>query len=950
MHTPVTALLSVRVSPNGFGLVEMVKSMQASLPTGTVTFLFTDIENSTPLAQQYPAELPSILGQHHAILRQSIEAHNGSVFQIVGDGFCAAFFTATDAVNAALEAQRQLQQAAWIPVALKVRMGIHTGPAQAGGLQDAAGAYTGYLTLTRTQRVMSTAYGGQVLISAATAELCRGELPESAGLRDMGEHRLKGLLNPERLWQLTAAELLSEFPALKSLNSIPNNLPVQLNSFIGRERELAQTKDMLSKAHLLTLIGPGGTGKTRLSLQLAAEVLPEFADGVWLVELAPLADPALMLQTIAETLGLREIPGMALKALVTEFLRDKHALLILDNCEHLVEISAQLADHLLQHCAALKIIASSREALGIAGESVYRVPPLTLPDADASGVETLRHSEAVQLFIERAAAAKAGFGLLEHNAPAVAKICRRLDGIPLALELAAARVGMLTPEQIATRLDDRFKLLTGGSRTALPRQQTLRSLIDWSYNLLSTPERDLFCRLAVFVGGWSLEAAEAVCLESDVLGLMTQLVQKSLVAADSMEGELATRFRLLETIRQYSRDRLLEMEDSERVRDLHLDYYVMFAEAGEPKFFGPQRLEWMNQCEMEYDNFRAAMQWGLDRRPEATVRLAGSLVTFWGTRGFNQEGRQYLRTGLDQTTALPDPQGEMQATFAKGWSGLSQLSYADGDYHDGLEASQEAVRLYRQLGNQAGLAFALCTTGNMAAFQDKMTLAENALTEAISIGREIGDKATLCYGLGVLSHFVLLPRGDIAAARACAVESERFARELGLTWGEGQTEMVLARIDMIEGKWNEARTRAQTVVDISQGLRDDLLLNMGYSELGDIELGAGNLDEARRYHRQSIIAMQKLGQQAFVIHGLEGFALIAQAQNQPARAARLLGAVEALIEGTGISAVGIFRMQNEYEKAVAWLHAQLDESAYRTYWTEGRTMSMDRAVAYALEA
>jgi predicted ATPase len=381
---------------------------------------------------------------------------------------------------------------------------------------------------------------------------------------------------------------------------LPNNLPVQLNRFVGRERELAQTKELLADSHLLTLIGPGGTGKTRLSIQLGAEALQSYANGAWLVELAPLADPALVLQTVAETLGLREIPGTTLDDQVTGFLCEKRLLLILDNCEHLVESCAQLADHLLHSCSDLKIISSSREALGITGETVYRVPPLGLPDSDRSGVETLAQSEAVQLFVERAAAVKPGFALNERNAGPVAQICRRLDGIPLALELAAARVAMLTPQQIAARLDDRFRLLTGGSRTALPRQQTLRSLIDWSYDLLSEPERLLFCQLSVFVGGWSLEAAEAVCPDLDVFDLLAQLVQKSLVVADDSTASGETRFRLLETIRQYARDKLLERGAAEGVRDRHLNYYLEFAEAGEPNFYGRQRPEWVDRCELEH--------------------------------------------------------------------------------------------------------------------------------------------------------------------------------------------------------------------------------------------------------------------------------------------------------------------------------------------------------------
>jgi predicted ATPase len=419
---------------------------------------------------------------------------------------------------------------------------------------------------------MSSAHGGQVILSGASAELVRGQLPDDVTLQDMGEHRLKGGVVKERLWQLISPDLRSEFPPLKTLSVFPNNFPVQTTSFVGRERELAQVRGMFTAAHLLTLIGPGGTGKTRLSLQLAAEILPEYADGIWLIELAPISDPALVLQAIAATLEVRENPGIVLLDQVTGYLNGKQLLMVLDNCEHMVETCAYLVNHFISHCPTLKVIASSREALGITGETIFRVPPLNLPEAEQSTLERVQNSEAVQLFVDRARAIKSNFTLTRHNAPAVAQICRRMDGIPLALELAAARVGLLTPEQIAARLDDRFRLLTGGSRTALPRQQTLRSMIDWSFDLLPVEERTLFCQLSVFVGGWSLEAAEAMCPEANVMELLAQLVNKSLVAVDDQDEINGTRFRMLETIRQYARDRLLETGTIAQIRDRHLEY------------------------------------------------------------------------------------------------------------------------------------------------------------------------------------------------------------------------------------------------------------------------------------------------------------------------------------------------------------------------------------------
>ena len=478
--------------------------MATNLPSGTVTFLFTDLEGSTKLWEQYPGEMKLALARHDEILHRAIENHGGRIIKNTGDGFHAVFDTAMHGIEAALAAQEAVSNAAWDeirPHNIRIRIGLHTGEAQ-----ERAGDYYGP-TLNRAARLMSVAHGGQTLLSTTTADLVRDQLPPDTSLRDLGEHRLRDLVRSEHVFQLAVPGLPADFPPLKSIDAFPNNLPVQLTSFIGRERELEEARNRLVPAHLLTLIGPGGTGKTRLALQLAADLLPLFPDGVWLAELAPLTDPALVVQSVASVLHLREQMGMSLSDLVIDYLRDRSLLLVLDNCEHLIEACAQLANQLLHTCANLKIIGSSREALGITGETIYRVPPLSLPDPNHVTREGLTQCKSAQLFIERASAANPRFALDEHNAEAVAQICRRLDGIPLALELAAARVTVFSAEQIAAHLDDRFRLLTGGSRTALPRQQTLRALIDWSYELLSEGERTLLRKLSVFAGGWTFDAA-----------------------------------------------------------------------------------------------------------------------------------------------------------------------------------------------------------------------------------------------------------------------------------------------------------------------------------------------------------------------------------------------------------------------------------------------------------
>jgi class 3 adenylate cyclase len=464
-----------------------------NLPTGTVTFLFTDIEGSTKLAQEHADRWEALRARHHAILQSAMDKHNGYVFQIIGDAFCVAFHTASEGLNAALEAQRKLQKEDWGETPIRVRMGLHTGSAELHGTD-----YRGYLTMAKVQRIISVAYGGQVLLSNTSADLLHNELPKEVTLRDMKEHRLKGLSDPERLWQIVAPDLQQDFPPSSSLSEIPNNLPLQLTTFIGRTKEIDQIKKRLEKNRLVTLTGSGGVGKTRLSIQVASELLSEFTNGVWLVELAPITDPALVTRTVCAALEVTPQGNMPALDVLIEYLKSKKILLVVDNCEHLIDACAQLCDSLLHSCSDLRIIASSREALGIDGESAYRVPSLSLPNPNG-GLQVIEESEAVKLFMERGNAVLPDFEMTEIHAPVVAQICQRLDGIALAIELAASRVKILKVEQIAARLDDAFRLLTGGSRTALPRQQTLRGTIDWSYNLLTEEERTTLTRLSVFV-------------------------------------------------------------------------------------------------------------------------------------------------------------------------------------------------------------------------------------------------------------------------------------------------------------------------------------------------------------------------------------------------------------------------------------------------------------------
>jgi len=477
-----------------------------------LTFLFTDIEGSTALWEREGARMSQALAAHDALARGAVEARHGTVVKMTGDGMHAVFDRAEDALAATLDFQRALADpAATAGLALRVRCGLHGGAVERRD-RDYFGA-----PVNRAARIMSAAHGGQVLLSQAVADVVRETLPTAMSLRDLGKVRLKDLSTPEHVYQAVHPGLRQEFPALRSLEATPNNLPPQTTSFIGRERELDALRPLLARSRLLTLTGSGGCGKTRLGLQLAADALEQFPDGVWLVELAPLADPALVAQTVARVLGLKEEPGTTILRTLTGYASDKRILLFLDNCEHVLDACARLAEALLRSAPDVRILASSREAVGIGGEQAFRVPSLSLPDpAVAQTPDALARCEAMQLFVERALAVRPDFLIKEGNAKAVASLCRHLDGIPLAIELAAARVRSLPIEAIESRLHQRFQLLTGGSPTVLPRHQTLRSLIDWSYDLLDPAERLLLQRLSVFAGGWRLEAAESVCADGEI--------------------------------------------------------------------------------------------------------------------------------------------------------------------------------------------------------------------------------------------------------------------------------------------------------------------------------------------------------------------------------------------------------------------------------------------------
>jgi predicted ATPase/class 3 adenylate cyclase/uncharacterized protein HemY len=919
------------------------------LPTGTVTFLFTDIEGSTKLWEQHPEAMRAALPRHDALLTAIIEKHAGLVVkrQGEGDSLFAVFARPTAAVAAACSLQQALLAEPWpAQTPLRVRVALHTGEAELRE-RDYYGA-----AVNRCARLRAVAHGGQVVLSQATAELAQAALPEGGrsgatwGLRDLGTHRLKDLQQPEHLFQLRHPSLPAEFPPLRSLEAFAHNLPAQLTSFIGREQAMAQVKQFLSTTRLLTLTGSGGCGKTRLALQVAADLLEAYPDGVWLVELAPLADPTLVPQTVASALGVREQPGRPLTETLGDYLKPKALLLILDNCEHLLTACAQLADTLLRNCPRLRVLASSREGLGIGGEQTYRVPSLALPDArHLPPPERLHEFEAVQLFADRARLSQASFAVTPTNAAAVAQVCERLDGIPLAIELAAARVKALPVEKLNERLDDMFRLLTGGSRTALPRQQTLRALIDWSYDLLSSSERALLRRLSVFAGGWTLEAAEAVCAgdgveEWEVLDLLTSLVEKSLVLYEERGGE--GRYRLLETVRQYARDRLLEAGEAAAVRGRHRDWCLALAEEAEPKLGGPEQVVWLDRLEREHDNLRAALAWtGAQGECEVGLRLGWALWGFWVVRGYVGEGREHLARLL----ALPGAEARTAAR-AGALNGAGWLAHRQGEYGAARALIAESLAIFRELGDKRGIARSLINLGFMACEQGDYGAARAHLEESLAIARERGDKQGIAWSLLRLGE-VTYDQGEYGAARAHLEESLAMFRELESKWGIAWTLLRLGEVAYDQGEYGAARAHLEESLAIHRERGDKGGIATALGSLGRMAHDQGDYGAARALLEEGLAIFRALGHKLGIAQNLEGLAALAVAQAHSERAARLFGAAEGLREATGAPLPPADRA--EHDRPVAAVRTALGEEAFASAWAEGRAMSLEAVIQYALE-
>jgi predicted ATPase/class 3 adenylate cyclase len=869
----------------------------AELPTGTVTFLFTDIEGSTRLLQELGDGYGAVHRDHAAIVRRAVGACGGVEVSTEGDSFFVAFHSPVGAVRAAVDAQRALSAHPWSHGApVRVRMGLHTGE----GVPD-GGDYVG-IDVNRAARIADAAHGGQIIVSDATRALVEHALPEGVSLRDLGEHRLKDIAHSERLHQLVIDDLPADFPPPRTQDARPNNLPAQLTSFVGREGEIAEVRGLLGRTRLLTLTGPGGAGKTRLALQVAAGTLTEYGDGAFFVDLSSVTDPALVPSVLARALGVPEVAGRAILEAVVDHLHDRELLLLVDNFEQVAEASPVI-EELLTSAPKLKVLVTSRVVLSIRGEQEYVVPPLEPPDPERlPDLLTLGKFDAVRLFTERALAVRPRFRVTEENASAVAEITARLDGLPLAIELAATRTKVLTPEQILPRLQKRLSILTSGGRTLPERQRTLRGAIAWSHDLLDDTEQRLFARLSVFAGGWTLESAEVVCapeeLGLDGLDGLTSLVDKSLIRRiEPAAGE--PRFSMLETIREFGQEQLEAGGELDLILRRHAEHFLRLAVEAEPHLTADDQVEWLDRCDREHANIRNALRWAIETgEADRAQEAAGALWRFWQQRGHLTEGRRWLGEILGM------PSGR---------------------------------------GPTPGRAKALIGAGGIAWWQQDREATGALYAEALAIERELGDPARVAEALYNLAFVVA--GDDLESASRLLEESLELFRRVGDERGVAQVLTMLVMPDAQAGNWESVIDRLEEVVAIWRRMRDRLHLAFDLLWLAFAHGRVDHRKEAWSAGLEALGLFREVDNLTGIGIAFTDLAFLATWEGRHEDAIRLAGASESIKERVGgpPGAIGGLLAGDPAQEA----RAHLPEEAARRAWEEGRAMGVDDAVALA---
>jgi predicted ATPase/class 3 adenylate cyclase/Tfp pilus assembly protein PilF len=947
------------------------------MPRGVVTFLFTDVEGSTQLFQRIEDRYHEILESHFRILRAAVISHRGTVVSLQGDGFLAAFGAVADAIEATVAAQSDLLEHHWPQDAmLKVRMGLHTGQAI-----PVRGDYTA-LALHRAARVSAAAHGGQIICSQTTADLLASDLPpdDPVSLRDLGLHALKDFPEPEHLYQVAHPRLPVDFPAPKTISPRRDNLPVQRTAFIGRQPDLREVPRLFEHSPLVAITGPGGVGKTRLALEVAASLASSFVDGCWVVELAGLQSGSLVSTAVAEALEVAITPSRSPIDSVVDAVRHKSLLVVLDNCEHLLDACAEIADRLLNSCAGVRILATSRERIGISGEAVWRVAPMEVPSVSRPGAVSALDHDAVRLFADRAEHSSPGFTLTEANTAAVIEICRRLDGLPLAIELAAARVGVLAPRDIADHLDDRFQLLTQGNRAALPRHQTLRAALEWSVDLLPDAERGLFRCLGVFVGGWDLAAGEAIYTdpESEVRArsLLVGLVERSLVVAESGEAD-ARRFSLLESVRELAFAQLVAAGEARTVQARHLALYLNLAERA--KLEGDEQRTWFPVLQNEYDNLRAALAFAcqVPERADDALRLASCLAPFWTMRGDLSEGAGWLERALDnapresshraaallgagsiavhrgdyraarihleQSAALFRAAGD-HAGAARTGLDLAWVAWHEGQIDQAAELLHGYRAVFDTAGDTKGLADAHRMLGMLAGERHQLSEATEHLEQALAlfdrIGDDVGTAASLS-SLGILAEY----RGELVAACQLMEESLAVARRCG------DVRRIVGALDNLGffqqqlGQLERALQLHQESLAMARDIGASSLVAAALTNLGSTARQLGDLAQAQTALRESLtIARDTSDRSRDVADVLEELAALYATEGEPQRGLMLFAAAEALRDAVGYPLREYF--QNMYGPIVTKARATLPDAS--DVWSSGRQLPIEDAMALAL--
>jgi predicted ATPase/class 3 adenylate cyclase len=870
-----------------------------SLPTGTVTFLFTDIEGSTNLVRTLGPRWTGVLGEHNEILRSAIRGAGGTDVRTEGDAFFAVFPSASGAVVAAATAQRLLGVHPWPEDGeIRVRMGLHTGEGRLGGDE-----YVG-LDVHRAARIAAAAHGGQVLVSEATRALVADSLPDGLSFRDLGDHRLKDFDQAQRIHQLVIDGLPADFPALRT-RGVPSTLPVQVTTFVGRQKELAKLDQLLAVNRLLTLVGPGGTGKTRLAAEAARRNAERHPDGVFFVDLSPISDPALVASSIVQALGLKEQPGRSTVDILTAHLADRRARLILDNFEQVVDAAPLVAD-LLRAAPAIAVLVTSRIRLDLAGEQAFPVPPLGVPP-DSSDPEALASNEAVALFRDRARAVQPGFEITADNARSVARVCARLDGLPLAIELAAAQIRVLSPSELLERLQHRLPLRTG-ARDVPERQRTLRATIEWSYRLLDGPERKLFGRLSVFAGGAGLDAIEAVCnpsgdLEIDTLDGLASLFDASLLRRQELpEG---SRFSMLETIRDHARDRLRTDFDAEETHRRHAEFIATLAEEWGPKVRGNQVLEANTVLSRDHDNIRAAIEWSLGNdRADLGVRIVGPMWMFWVGRGHLAEGKRAVEAVLALPSAAASREWRSSALRS-----LGALAYWEMEYGEAARAYGEALDLIRRSGDIVAIARARNDLVYAILAGDQPDEALPLIEESLRDARGAGDAVLTAEVLGLLG-IARSQKQDYAGALEVLQESLTTLEDAGQV-----------------GVWaGELRGRIGVV----------------------LRMLGGRLEEAEEYIVSSLRADRRAVNTMVASAVSRQLGAIAWDRGDRERALRLFGFSAASAEQMGGAPPGALMLVTDplaYKESAL---AEMDREAVERLWSEGAAMSLDEAISYAI--